>query len=102
MAHAGWTFLTNHAHVVALLARAPDARIRDLASAIGITERAVTRIVGELADAGVLVRQRRGRRNVYRVRRNVHLRHPVEAHRTVGDLLALAALPRSRSAAPRL
>lgn len=96
MSHAGWTFLTNHAHVVAMLAREPNARIRDLAAAVGITERAVTRIVGDLSESGVLVRQRRGRRNVYRVRRSVHLRHPVEAHRTVGDLLTLTAPPRKK------
>jgi DNA-binding transcriptional ArsR family regulator len=86
-----WTYLTNHAHIVVLLDRDPEARVRDLAEAVGITERGVSRILGELAEAGVIVRERRGRRNVYRIRRRTRLRHPIEAHRTVGDLLRLVS-----------
>ncbi len=93
MAAAGWTFLTNHAHVVALLARDPGVRLRDLAERIGITERAVSRILAELAAAGIVSRVRRGRRNAYSIRAGARLRHPVEAHRTVGDLLRLTRLP---------
>lgn len=91
MPGAAWTFLTNHAHVVVLLDRDPGARVRDLAAGVGITERGVSRILGELEEAGVITRDRRGRRNVYRIRRRARLRHPLEAHRTVGDLLRLVA-----------
>ena len=84
---AGWTFLTNHAHVLACLARRPELRLREVAQAVGITERAVQRIVADLRAEGYLVRERRGRRNGYEVRRDRPLRHPVEAHRTIGDLL---------------
>jgi DNA-binding MarR family transcriptional regulator len=86
---ADWTFLTNHSHVLICLARNPDARLRDVASDVGITERAVQRIVLELERAGVIERQREGRRNRYRIAREVPLRHPVEAHCTVGSLLQL-------------
>ncbi len=86
---AGWTFLSNHGHVLLLLAREPDLRLRDVAVRVGITERAVQKIVAELESAGVLTRHRDGRRNHYEVHPDRPLRHPVEAHRTVGDLIAM-------------
>jgi DNA-binding MarR family transcriptional regulator len=87
---SGWTFLSNHAHVLIALAKDPDLRIRDLADEIGITERAVAQILTDLQEAHVLTRRRSGRRNVYEVNRTAPLRHRVESHRTVGDLLRLA------------
>lgn len=86
---APWTFLSNHAHVLILLARDGDIRMREVAERVGITERAVQRIVGELVAAGYVEVRKDGRRNAYRVRRDLPLRHPVEAHRKVGDLLRL-------------
>ncbi len=88
-----WTFLTNHAHVLLCLTRNPVGRLRDVAIQVGITERAVQRIVADLEEAGVLCRTRDGRRNIYEIRGERPLRHPVEAHRTVDDLIA-AILPR--------
>jgi DNA-binding IclR family transcriptional regulator len=84
---ADWTFFSNHAHVLFCLAAEPDLRIRDVATRVGITERAAQRIVAELAADGFLVVVRTGRRNRYTVPRALPLRHPVEAHRTVGQLL---------------
>jgi DNA-binding transcriptional ArsR family regulator len=84
-----WTFLSNHAHVLVCLAQDPDARLRDVALSVGITERAVQKIVDDLEDAGVVTRERSGRRNRYRLNVNVPLRHPLEAHRCVGSLLAM-------------
>ena len=84
-----WTFLTNHSHVLICLARNPHARLRDVATDVGITERAVQRIVLELETAGVLERKREGRRNHYRIAQDVPLRHPLESHCTVGSLLDL-------------
>jgi DNA-binding IclR family transcriptional regulator len=81
-----WTFLTNHAHVLISLADDPTLRIRDLAARVGITERAIQRIIADLEEAGYLTHEREGRRNLYRVRANRPLRHPVEAHRTVAAL----------------
>lgn len=86
---AGWTFLTNHAHVLLCLAATPDVVLRDVALAVGITERAVQKIVADLTEAGVLEREKVGRRNTYRINPKVHLRHPIEAHRTVDDILRL-------------
>jgi DNA-binding Lrp family transcriptional regulator len=84
-----WTFLSNHAHVLVCLALDHDARLRDVADSVGITERAVQKIVSDLETAGVIVRERAGRRNSYRLNTNVPLRHPLESHRTVGTLLSL-------------
>ena len=64
-------------------------RLRDVAVSVGITERAVQRIVSELEEGGVLVRERDGRRNRYTIAYHRALRHPLESHRTVGDLLHL-------------
>lgn len=85
--HVGWTFLSNHAHVLLCLARDPDARLRDIAEQVGITERAVHRIITELEDGGVITRHREGRRNHYEIDPSASMRHPMEAERTVGSLL---------------
>lgn len=85
----GWTFLSNYAHVLLFLAQEPQARMRDVADAIGITERAVQRIVAELEAARALTVTREGRRNRYEVNRQLRLRHTLESHRTVGDLIEL-------------
>ena len=90
---ATWTYLSNHSHVLVCLARRPDARIRDVASDVHITERAVQKILQDLENAGVLRRYRVGRRNLYRINPGAHLRHPVEGHCTVGELLTFVLGP---------
>ncbi len=88
-AAAPWTFLTNHAHVLLYIAANSDARMRDIAIEVGITERAVLRIVAELEAAGYLLRERDGRRNHYRVCGDNPLRHPIEGETSVADLIEL-------------
>lgn len=92
----GWTFLTNHSHVLICLARDPAARLRDVAAEVGITERAVQRIVSDLETDGVLTHVREGRRNRYAVHAGRYLRHPVEAHTTVAALLGVVQRPAER------
>jgi DNA-binding transcriptional ArsR family regulator len=94
-----WTFLSNHGHVLVCLALDPDSRLRDVAARVGITERAVQKIVDDLDEAGILTRERSGRRNRYRLNVNVPLRHPLESHRTVGSLLSMVL---DRSAIKRI
>lgn len=84
-----WTFLTNHSHVLILLARHPAIVLREVAMQVGITERAVQRIIAELEAGGFIEREKVGRQNHYRILRDKPLRHPVEAHRSIGDLLDL-------------
>jgi len=100
-AESEWTFLTNHAHVLLCIAREPDLRMRDVAELVGITERAVQRIVTELEQAGYIERLRNGRRNRYEVRGNLPLRHPIERHERVSSLLALVLGDRERSSRSR-
>ena len=83
-----WSFFTNHAHVLFCLALDPELRLRDVAEQVGITERAVQRIVHELHEDGYLAIERVGRRNRYRIKKSLRLRHPIEEHRKVGDLLS--------------
>lgn len=84
-----WTFLTNHSHVLVLLARNPSRVLREVAQQVGITERAVQRIIAELEAGGFVKREKIGRQNHYQIRTNQPLRHAIESHRTIGDLLAL-------------
>lgn len=86
-----WHFLTNHAHVLLILSVDPDMTVRELARRIGITERAVIRIIGELDREGFLERRREGRRNHYTIHPDRPLRHRVESHCSVGDLIAMYA-----------
>jgi len=83
-----WNFFSNYAHVLVCLAENSDARLRDVADRVGITERTTLRLVTHLEEAGILTRLKVGRRNSYVIDPDKRLRHPIEAHRTVGDLLA--------------
>lgn len=84
-----WTFLTNHAHVLIALSANPDLVLREVALRVGITERGVQRIVQDLEDGGFIRREKAGRKNHYHVLTDQPLRHPIEAHRKIGDLLKL-------------
>lgn len=84
---AAWTFLSNHGHVLVCIARDPNVRVREIAQAVGVTERAVQRILRELEEGGVIVRTRQGRRTHYEVNEHLPLRHPIEAEHSVGELV---------------
>jgi DNA-binding transcriptional ArsR family regulator len=84
---SSWTFLTHHARVLLEIARDPEARLRDIADSIGITERAVQGIVTDLREAGYLTRFKVGRRNHYRINPEQRFRYPTEADRPIGILL---------------
>ena len=90
-----WTFLTNHEHVLLCIAREPEVRMRDVAHLVGITERAVQRIVADLEEAGYIERIRHGRRNRYEVRTDLPLRHPIERHERVSSLITLGEYKRN-------
>lgn len=93
----GFTYLTNHSHVLVALDTDPELRVRDLATMVGITERAVQRILCDLEEAGALKIEKIGRRNRYRIMRSGHLRHPLEDHCTVGGLLSWVHRPRAEA-----
>ena len=82
-----WGFLTSHAQVLICISHDPDIRLREIAAAIGITERAAHRIVIELGEAGYVSWERNGRRNSYTIHSDLSLPEPLARSRRVGDLL---------------
>jgi predicted transcriptional regulator len=86
-----WSFLTNHALVLLCIAQDPGIRLRELGETIGITERAVHRIVSDLAAAGFVARERRGRRNHYKIEADRSIPDPLARTRRIGELLELLA-----------
>ncbi len=86
---AGWTFLSNHTHVLICLARDSESVQKEIAAKVGITERAVQRIVAELEQGGYIEREKDGRRNRYRLNLTKSLRHPVESNCNLKALVDL-------------
>ena len=85
---AEWTFITNHGLVLSYIARHPRSTAREIAVAVGITERAVHRMIADLSASGYITRRRSGRQNVYRINPDLGLRHDShEREVLVGDLL---------------
>lgn len=86
-----WGFLTNHAHALICISADPGVRLRDIAAAVGVTERATHRIISDLVEGGYLVREREGRRNRYEIIEELSLRHPLVEGHHVGELLEVLA-----------
>ncbi|MFJ8036532.1 helix-turn-helix transcriptional regulator [Streptomyces sp. NPDC096032] len=100
--HNGWTFLTNHARVLATIAENQSARVRDIAARCRLTERAVQKIIAELEEAGYLSHIREGRGNTYQIDPGKVLRHPAEAGQglTVASLLTLLVQDETHRVSP--
>lgn len=90
---AEWTFRTNHAQVLLCIARNGSVTAREIAGQVGITERAVQRILDDLEAAGYLTRFRVGRRNQYQVHKDLPMRHPAQSGVAVRDLLSVLGSP---------
>jgi DNA-binding MarR family transcriptional regulator len=90
--HKSWRFLSNHTQVLLSLHRDPNARLRDIAEHVGITERAAQRIVADLIESGYVESERVGRRNHYRINVDVAMRHPAQDGHEIGELLNLLQL----------
>jgi len=84
-----WTFLTNHSHVLLAIWQSPGIKVREISELVGVTERAVLRIIHELVDDGFINIEKVGRENRYSVTADVPLRHPLEQHRRVSELLEM-------------
>jgi len=93
----GWTFLTNHSHVLLCIAADPGVRGRDIATRVGITERSAQSIISDLVEGGYLTREKVGRRNHYEIHPDLPLRHPIEQDHQVAELLRLVKTPRRRA-----
>lgn len=86
---ATWTLLTSHGHVLVEIAKDPQARIRELSEAAGISERSTAAIIADLEAAGYVTRQRIGRRNRYAVNLDLPFRHLSQGDLRVGPFLEL-------------
>jgi len=84
-----WSFLTNHARALLYLAEHADARLRDLATALDVTERTAYGIVNDLTEAGYVVKERDGRRNRYHLQYDAPLADQLARERTLGEIVAL-------------
>ena len=84
-----WNFLTSHGRALLCIAEDPDVRLRDIASAIGITERSAYSIVNDLAEAGYIVKEREGRRNRYEVQHHLPVPDVPDRERAIGEVLSL-------------
>jgi DNA-binding MarR family transcriptional regulator len=82
-----WDFLTNHAHVLLCISQDPAIRVREIADAVGITERSAHKILSELVEERYVLRERHGRRNRYKVKPELPLRHPLVGEREIGELI---------------
>lgn len=89
-----WTFLSNHGHVLLCIAAEPDQTLAAIAARVGITSRAVQLILSDLITGGYVERVRTGRRNHYSINPGSQLRHPLESHRSVTDLIVALGPPR--------
>ncbi len=88
-----WNFLTNHARALLFIAHDPDARLRDIADALGVTERTVHGLVADLTSAGYVIKRKEGRRNRYHLQEDLPLRNSIGRERTIGEMLALFVVP---------
>ena len=86
---AEWSFLTSHARALLYIARDTGARLRDVAAALGVTERTAYAIVVELTEAGYIVKSKDGRRNRYEIQEHLPLRETITRERTIGEVLNL-------------
>lgn len=89
-----WTFLTNHGHVLVYLAGHPEARLKDIAAVVGITERSAHGILHDLTEAGYVAKEKSGRRNYYSLNTDLALRHPAESDHKIGELLDMFRSPK--------
>jgi len=96
-----WTFLTSHGRSLLCIASDPDARLRDIAATLGITERRAYGIVNDLVDAGYVVKTKEGRRNRYQVQSHLPLPELTSQEQAIGEVLALLTGRNGRRKAQR-
>ena len=94
-----WSFLTNHARALLFIANDPEARLRDVAAGLDVTERTAYGIVADLTDAGYVLKERDGRRNRYHIQGHLPLRDTISRERTIGEVLDLLVDARQRRGA---
>jgi DNA-binding MarR family transcriptional regulator len=86
---SNWTFLSNHSHVLIALSKNPGMVLREVALLVGITERAVQKIISDLERDEFISKKKIGRQNIYKISQDKKLRHHLESHKSIGDLIQL-------------
>lgn len=84
-----WTFLSNHGHVLVQISNNPEIKVKEIAAAVGITERSAQSILKDLVAEGFIEATKSGRRNIYRISSGAHLKHPAESSLTLKQFLAV-------------
>ena|ERR1700733_1017667 len=84
-----WSFLSNHGRALLCIADDPEARLRDIAEILGITERRAYDLVTDLTEAGYLIKERQGRRNRYQIQEHLPLPEAPEHNQAIGEVLDL-------------
>ena len=95
-----WSFLTNHARALLCIAHDPGVRLRDIATALGVTERSAYAIVTDLAKGGYVVKEKDGRRNRYEIQAHLPLGESISRERTIGEVLGLLVDANARGEGP--
>ena len=95
----GWKFLTNHALVLCLIAQQPRMTAREIASIVGITEKATRNIIKDLETDDYITKKREGRRIRYRIDPDMPLRHEMQQDNAIGDLLEILGWKRRKKKA---
>ena len=91
-----WTFITNHGLVLLYISRNPQCTMRDMAAALGVTERSIQRVLEDLESEGYVTWQRTGKGNIYEINHTRELKHELTKDSVVGDLLKLLSSSRKR------
>lgn len=84
---AKWTFLTNHALVLRMLALNPQITANEISLQIGITERAVRKIIADFYNAGYILKGKEGRRVRYAINLQMPVQDRTQKGKVVGDFL---------------
>ena len=91
-----WSLITKHGQALSYIAHHPRSTAREIAMALGTTERTAQKIIGDISDAGYITRRKQGRRNVYRVNPELTLSHPSHGEFAIGDLLQVLGWKRRK------
>ena len=91
-----WTFLSNHGRILAYVNEHPGATTQSMANKAGLSVAGVQNILGDLEEEGYLTRTKVGRSNHYRTNPERPMRHRLERHHSVGEVLLALGVERRK------
>ena len=81
--------METHGVVLFFIASSPDVTIREMSTALGLTERRISQVIRDLSDSEYITVKRVGRRNAYAVNPEANFRHPTLSHIKLGSFMNL-------------